>query len=75
MEMDHPVWIYSLIPDIQYGIYAISQVWAICVLDPRLQKPGVKTLEWYPGIQRRINMVFGKVYSIQVGLVLNTING
>ena len=44
-------------------------------MDPRFQNPGVKTLKWYPMIQRRVNMGFGKGYSTQVGLIMNIING
>ena len=54
----------------QYGIQAIRQVWAIYVLEPRFQKPGVKTLKWAPMSQRRVNMGFGKGYSTQVGLIM-----
>ena len=45
------------------------------VLELRLNDPGVKTLEWDPISQIRINMVFGNIYSTQVGLVLNLMNG
>ena len=44
-------------------------------MEPRLQKPGVKTFEWYPRSQISINMGFGKVYSTQIGLVMNMMNG
>ena len=43
-------------------------------LDPRFQKPGMKTLKWAPMSQRRVNMGFGKGYSTQVGLVVNIKN-
>ena len=39
-----------------------------------MQKSGLKTIEWDPMIQIRVNMVFGKVYSTQVGLVMNMMN-
>ena len=55
-------------PLLQYGILFSLKVGTG-------QKHGVKTLEWDPSIQRRINMGFGKVYSTQVGLVLNKMNG
>ena len=29
-------------------------------MEPRFQKPGVKTLKWAPMSQRRVNMGFGK---------------
>ena len=40
-------------------------------LEPRFQKPGVKTLKWDPMSQIRVNMGFGKGYSTQVGLIMN----
>ena len=54
-----------------------GHVWGylIHVLDPKLHTPGVKTLEWDPRIKRRINMGIGEVYSTQVGLALNLVNG
>ena len=44
-------------------------------MDPRFQKPGVKTLKWDPMSQRRVNMGFGKGYSKKVGLTMNMMNG
>ena len=43
-------------------------------LEPRFQKPGMKTIKWAPMSQRRVNMGFGKGYSTQVGLIMNIIN-
>ena len=43
-------------------------------LEPRFQKPGVKTLKWTPMSQRIVNMVFGKGYSSQVDLIMNIKN-
>ena len=72
--MDYVVWIYSWIPDIQYGIQAVRQVWAIYVLETRFQNSGVKTLKRAPMIQRRVNKGFCKGYSKQVGLIMNIEN-
>ena len=44
-------------------------------LEPRFHKTGVKTLKWAPMSQRRVNNSFGKGYSKQVGLIMNTKNG
>ena len=38
-----------------------------------MPKP-ILTLKWAPMIQRRVNMGFGKVYSTQVGLIMNIKN-
>ena len=43
-------------------------------MEPIFQKPGVKILKWDPMSQRRVNMVFGKGCSTQVGLIMNIIN-
>ena len=43
-------------------------------MEPRFQKPGVKTLKWAPMSQRRVNMGFGKGYLTQVGLITNIKN-
>ena len=43
-------------------------------MEPRFQKPGVKTLKWAPMSQIRVNMGFGKSYSTQVGLIMNIKN-
>ena len=40
-------------------------------MEPRFQKPGVKTLKWDPMRQRRVNMVPSKGYSTQVGSIMN----
>ena len=55
----------------QYDIQDVRQVLAIYVLELRFQKPGVKTLKWAPMIQRRVNIVFGRGYSTQVGFIMN----
>ena len=44
-------------------------------MEPRFQKPGTKTLKRAPMSQIRVNVGFGKVYSTQVGLIMNIING
>ena len=66
--MDYDVWVYSWIPDIKYGIKAFRQVLAIYILEPRFQKPGVKTIEWALMSQIRVNMGFGKVIQHKLGL-------
>ena len=43
-------------------------------METRFQKPGVKTLKRAPMSQRRVNTGFGKGYSTQVGLIMNTKN-
>ena len=43
-------------------------------MEPRFQKPGVKTLKWSPMSKRRVNMGFGKGYSTQVVLIMNIKN-
>ena len=43
-------------------------------LEPRFQKPGVKTLKRAPMSQRRVNMGSGKGYSTQVSLIMNIKN-
>ena len=43
-------------------------------MEPRFQKPVVKTLKWDTMSQRRVNMDFGKGYSTQVGLIMNITN-
>ena len=44
-------------------------------MEPRFQKPGVKTLKLAPMSQRRVNLGFGKGYSTQVGLIMNKMHG
>ena len=41
------------------------------VLEPKLHKPGVKITKWSPNSCREVNKGFRKMYSTQVGLVLN----
>ena len=55
------------IPDIQYGIQAVRQVWSIYFLESSFHKPGLKTLKWDPTSQRRVNMGFGKVIQHNFG--------
>ena len=52
-------------------------VWGcpIYVLEPKLQKPGVKIPKWAPRSQRGVNMGFSKMHSTQVGLVINLLTG
>ena len=45
------------------------------VLEPKLQKPGVKIPRWDPRSQIGVNMGFSKMHSTQVGLVLNLLTG
>ena len=45
------------------------------VLEPELQKPGVKIPKWYPRSRRGVNMGFRNMHSTQVGLVLNLLTG
>ena len=45
------------------------------VLEPKLQKPGVKIPKWAPRSLRGVNMGFSKMHSTQVGLVLNLLTG
>ena len=45
------------------------------VLEPKLQKPGVKIPKWAPRSRRGVNMGFSKIHSTQVGLVLNLLTG
>ena len=45
------------------------------VLEPKLQKPGVKIPKWAPTSRRGVNMCFSKMHSTQVGLVLNLLTG
>ena len=45
------------------------------VLEPKLQKPGVKITKWAPRSLRRVSMGFSKIHSTQVGLVLNLLTG
>ena len=45
------------------------------VLEPKLQKPGVKILQWDTRSQRGVNMGFSKMHSTQVGLVLKLLSG
>ena len=45
------------------------------VLEPKLQKPGVKIPKWDPSSRRGVNMGFSKMHSKQVGLVLNLLTG
>ena len=45
------------------------------VLEPNLQKPGVKIIKWAPRSQRGVNMGFRKMHSTQVGLVINLLTG
>ena len=53
------------------------QVWGspTYVLEPKLQKPGVKIPKWAPRSQRGVNMGFRKMHSTQVGLVINLLTG
>ena len=52
-------------------------VWGFPIydLEPKLQKPGVKIIKWYPRSQRGVNMDFSKMHSTQVGLVINLLTG
>ena len=43
-------------------------------MEPRFQKPVVKTLKWAPIIQRRFNKGFVKGYPKQVSLIMNIKN-
>ena len=45
------------------------------VLEPKLQKPGVKIPKWDLRSRRGVNMGFSKMHSTQVGLVLNLLTG
>ena len=45
------------------------------VLEPKLQKPGVKIPKWDPRSLRGVNMGSRKMHSTQVGLVLNLLTG
>ena len=45
------------------------------VLEPKLQKPGVKISKWDPRSQIGVNMFFIKIHSTQVELVLNLLTG
>ena len=45
------------------------------VLEPKLQKPGVKITKWAPNSQRGVNMGFSKMHSTRVGLVINLLTG
>ena len=45
------------------------------VLEPKLQKPGVKIPKWSPRSQRGVNPGFRKIHSTQVGSVLNLLTG
>ena len=45
------------------------------VLEPKLQKPGVKIPKWDPMSRRGVNMGFSKMHSTQVGLFLNLLTG
>ena len=49
----------------------LGKVEASMFLEPRFQKPGVKTLKMAPMSQRSVNMGSGKGYSKQVGLIMN----
>ena len=45
------------------------------VLEPKLQKPGVKITKWDPNIQRGVDMGFRNILSTQVGLVIILLTG
>ena len=45
------------------------------VLEPKLQKPGIKMPKWDPKSQRGVNMGFSNMHSTHVGLVLNLLTG
>ena len=45
------------------------------VLEPKLQKPGVKIPKWYPRIIIGVNLGFRKIHLTQVGLVINLFTG
>ena len=45
------------------------------VLEPKFQNTGVNTIEWYPSSCRVIIMRFRTVYSTQVGVANNLVNG
>ena len=51
------------------------QIWGFrtYVLEPKLQKPGVKIPKWAPRSRRGINMGFRNMHSTQVGLFLNLV--
>ena len=54
-----------------------SHIWGCptYVLEPELQKPGVKIPKCDPRSQRGVNMGFIKMHSTQTGLVLNLLTG
>ena len=45
------------------------------VLEPKLQKPGMKMHKWDPRSRRGVNMGYSKMHATQVGLVLNLLTG
>ena len=53
------------------------QVWGCptYVLEPKLQKSGVKIHKWFPRSRRGVNMGFSKMHSTPFGLVLNLLTG
>ena len=53
------------------------QVWGCptYVLEPRLQKPGVKILKWAPRSCQGCFMGFSRFHSVLVGLILNPCTG
>lgn len=52
-------------------------VWGcpVYVLEPSLQKAGVKIPKWSPRSRRGVNLGFSKIHSSLVGLVLNLLTG
>ena len=53
------------------------RVWGFltCVLEPKLQNPGMKILRWDTRSQMEVNMGFIKMHSTQFGLVMNLLTG
>ena len=45
------------------------------VLEPKLQKPGVKIPKWDPSSQRGVTMGFRKMHSTKFGLFINLLTG
>ena len=45
------------------------------VLEPKLQKPGVKIPKWAPRFRCGVNLGFSRLHSTLVGLILNPLSG
>ena len=70
------LWTQSTFMD-TFSVLCNCHVWGCptFVLEPKLQKPGVKIPKWAPRSRCGINLVFSRLHSTLIGLILNPTSG